>query len=740
MFMHEDVRYPRNENKGMLSMPSKPTIKPENIFIVKSDELKVMMRKYHDAFPNAFDSYFDSLIDAKKKVDLAEIKKKLTDYFGLTKIDFKLDDYNVYDGVKKTPEFHLPYELADIYCVMAYTICNYNNLLSDGKRTVTPDSALEDIFNFHVYNEEVLKGIDILPTQIRGFIKRQPEYKDQSKLIKYLYEISDRFIVLLSAVAHSERSMGILINKLDDFINDFISHTGKSVLTRKPKAPIYFDKLLTDVFKDVGQYSLLRKNADNTHEKETYEECLFAAWRRYNEQLEQKRARSIETYSEEELNAPIFSALETRKTLLERRLRYDPYEFLEFLLIELKEKGIILKGYYISAQGERGLEMPLRMKIEVLLNLAYKNIDKYKDLYKDEFICQTDKDEIAEHIKIFDELNKLKEKNKISPAKMKERENYKYKKFFREIYLASLGFGRKGIPKNDSFTKEHLLEVKWLFPYCYKFFASNNDDVRDSIIKELENEVERRTLSTEHVEYAVDAAHKIYCGYKGLVKFSLFLFVLFDFMTRIRKGEPKSNLFLPIIESPVEEKIRAIGLSDDERTGLYDYRTTMNYFERKLDWKNILSDENYLIFHELKEGTVRSGPFKAHYSHVKKGADRIIENIARFDGDDFADYLSLLSGDIEHETTAFIEDIYIEGELAKARKYYEHKNRSLFVEGKVRSIMGGLFRDIAMKESRVGRRCYHRFPPSEPCGYLSAYTAQAYFHPIINYYPQGVVL
>jgi len=504
-------------------------------------------------------------------------------------------------------------------------------------------------------------------------------------------------------VAHSESGMGLLINKLDDFINDFIPHSNEKALTRKQgskqSTSVYFDKLLTDVFKDIGQYSPYKKDAGNISEKKTdeiYEECFVAAWDRYNTQLEQERTRYNEIYTEAELNAPIFSALETRKILLERRLRYDPYKLLELMLNELKQKGIIPKGYYRSAQGDRRLEMPQRMDIETLLNSAYKNIDKYKYLYKDEFICQDDKDDIAEYIVIFDELNPKRE----TPAKMKEKENYKYKKFFREIYLACLGLGGKGVGIIKSLTKEQLLEVKWLFPYCYKFLVSREKDVHESIFKEFVHEVESKDISEEHLDFLERKAHETLCKYRGLTKYLLFLFILYDFMTKIRKGEPNSDLFLPIIESSVEDKIRAIGLSKDEHEGLYDYRT-MDYFESELDWRNILSNDNYLKFYELKEDTIRSGPFKAYYSDLKKGADRIIEIITDFDGNDLIYDLRLLNEVIEPEATVFINEIYIEGELAKSRKYYEHKNRSQFVGDKIRSIMGGLFRDIAMKEMNL---------------------------------------
>ena len=677
-------------------MPKNPTTKPENIFVVKSNELKVIMRKYHEAFPNAFPSYFDSSIATKNKVDLTEIKKKLNNYFDLTKIDFKLEDYNAYDGEKKIPEFHLPYELADVYCIMAYMICNNKNLLSDGKRTVTSDTAPEDIFNFHIYNNEVLKGIDILPAQISDFIRRQPAYDDHSTLTKYLYEITDRFVVLLSAVAHSEDSMGLLINKLDDFINDFMPNTYKSASARLPSAPIYFDRLLTDVFKDIGQHSSLKKSTGYIPKKEIneiYERCFVDAWSKYNTELERLRAKYNEAYSEMQLNETIYGTMVASAKILEDLWHYNPTDFLDHLLFELEQKGVISKCEYKAAYFDHILEMPLRMNIEGLLNSAYNNIDKYRDLYIDERVLQCDKDDIAEYRKIFDELNPKSD----TPTKMKEKENYKYKKFFREIYLASLGLA-DGI--KETFTEEHLLKVKWLLPYCYKFQVSHKENPRESIIKELKNEFKNRTIRNEYLEFAEDTARNNLFAYKGLAKYLLFLFVLFDFMTRIRKGEPNSGLFLPMIKSSVEEKICAIGLSEDERMGLCNYRE-MDDFYFKLDWKNILSDENYLLFHELKEDTLRSEPFKAYYSELKEGANRIIENITKFDGDDFANYLSSLSEDIELEATVFLEEIYIEGELEKSRKYYEHKDRSQFVVDNVRSIMGGLFRDIAMKEMNL---------------------------------------
>ena len=656
-------------------MPRKPIIEPENIFIVKSDELKVMMRKYHDAFPEALKYYFDNSVGTKT-VDLAEIRNKINRYFARTKIKFELDNYNVYGEAKGSSEFHLPYELSDIYCVMAYAICNKNNLLSDGKRTAAKGTSLEDISNFHKYNEEVLRGIDILPAQISSFIRRQPGYKKHTTLTKYLYEVSDRFAVLLSAAAHSEDGMSLLIDKLDDFISDFIHYENKrtpvgepSTHVGKPKAPIYFDRL------------------------------FVAAWSRYNAQLDQKSVRYSEIYSEAELNGPIFGTLGTRKTLFERGLRYDPYEFLELLLVELKENGVTSKGYYV-AQGDkdRRLKMPLRANIESLLNSAYNNIDNYRHLYRDEYIRQSDKDEIDEYIRIFDDLIAKND----TPAKIRQKENYKYKKFFREIYLASLGFGGKNVRSNEFFTKERPFEVRWLLPYCHKGLISGND-VRDSIQQELENDYDSKKFNQEHLELAVEIANRTLNGYKGLTKFFLFLFVLFDFMTRIRKGEANSSQFLPMIESSVEEKVNAIGLSSDERTGSYDYRTMMTYFERKLDWKNILNDENYLLFYELKENSIRSGPFKSYYRDLKEGADRIIEIIMGFDGNKFTYDFGLLSADIEPEATMFIEKIFVERELAKARKYYEHKNRSKFVENNVRSIMGGLFRDIAMKEMNLKR-------------------------------------
>ena len=696
-------------------MPRKPIIEHENIFIVKTDELKVMMRKYHDAFPEALKYYFDNSVGTKT-VDFAETRNKINCYFARTKIDFNLNDYFVNDRAIGNSKFQLPYELSDIYCVMAYAICNKNNLLSDGKRIVSRGTSLEDISNFHKYNEEALRGIDILPAQISSFIRRQPGYKEHTMLTKYLYEISDRFAVLLSAAAHSEDGMGLLIDKLDDFISDFIHYENKrapvgepSTHVGKPKAPIYFDRLFVDAFLDILQHPLQKNDGGNIFEKdanifekgiyEIYEECLLAAWSRYNAQLDQKSVRYSEIYSEAELNEPIFGTLGTRKTLFERRLRYDPYEFLELILVELKENGVTSKGYYI-AQGDkdRRLKMPLRANIEALLNSAYNNIDKYRHLYRDEYIRQSDKDEIDEYIRIFDDL--IAKNN--TPAKMRQKENYKYKKFFREIYLASLGFGGKNVRSNESFTKEQPFEARWILPYCYKMLISG-EDVWESIEQELENDYDSKKFNQEHLELAVEIANRTLNGYKGLTKFVLFLFVLFDFMTRIRKGETNSSQFLPMIESSVEEKVNAIGLSSDERTGLYDYSTMMTYFERKLDWKNILNDENYLLFYELKENSIRSGPFKSYYRDLKEGAGRIIEIITDSDGNKFAYDFGLLSADIEPEATMFIEKIFVERELAKARKYYEHKNRSKFVENNVRSIMGGLFRDIAMKEMNLKR-------------------------------------
>jgi hypothetical protein len=405
------------------------------------------------------------------------------------------------------------------------------------------------------------------------------------------------------------------------------------------------------------------------------------AWLKYNTRLEQQRAYYSEEYSESELSKPLFGDTITMKKMWEGRLHYDSYEFLDLLLIELKQKGVISRDDYDSGRGTHVLVDSLKVNIANLLNSAYKNIDKYKHenkhLYREEFIFQSDKDKIAEYIEIFDELNP----KSYTPAKIKEKENYKYKKFFREIYLASLGFKGKGVLNEEAFTKDHLLEVKWLFPFFYKYFVSHEDDVRDSIIEELKNEVNRRNINEEHLEFALETAHKTLCGYRGLAKYSLFLFVLFDFMTRMRRGDANSNIFSPIIKSSVEEKICAIGLSSDENMGLRDYGITMTYFERMIDWENIMNDENYLLFYELKEDTIRSGPFRKFYFDLKRRTENIVENIIVFDGSGSINYLNLLNENIKIEATVFLEEVYVEGELAKVRKYYEHKNRSIFTGG-----------------------------------------------------------
>lgn len=55
---------------------------------------------------------------------------------------------------------------------------------------------------------------------------------------------------------------------------------------------------------------------------------------------------------------------------------------------------------------------------------------------------------------------------------------------------------------------------------------------------------------------------------------------------------------------------------------------------------------------------------------------------------------------IVDEAINFVEDVYVENEMSKSRKYYYYKNRSSLIENELNSISGGIYRDNVMKEMK----------------------------------------
>jgi hypothetical protein len=133
--------------------------------------------------------------------------------------DINLSSY-VNEKGKSKGKFIIPYEMADLYCLMMNAM---KSSPTYDKRTKKSGHSLGEIID---HNKMVIESLDNLPSQLSDYIKMTPEYYNAICLINYVPVIIDRMSALLYLILDTNdiplnKTLEYLVDGLDDVYERF---------------------------------------------------------------------------------------------------------------------------------------------------------------------------------------------------------------------------------------------------------------------------------------------------------------------------------------------------------------------------------------------------------------------------------------------------------------------------------------------------------------------------------------
>lgn len=709
----------------------------QSIFDVKAEDLKYMIMQFNQLFTNIPKGngrykYNKDNDDILYFISLENIIKEFEDHY-----DIKLQDLIKSD--KMVDYTILPYELADLFCLMARIIYDADNLFI---KTRNKQDFIPDIASFVKYNKKVMQGIDKLPVQVKNYVKKQKGYRNNYYLTKRISALIERFEILIAAAEDSTRSIDTLIEKLDDCIDWFVQEIPNNDIDNVKKGtPHYFEKVLADTFKKLAEYHPSRKSPDNKERrsKYVYENYFKKAFGDYFKvirsrsegQKDHKLDLQLKSL-DENLNDPFYRLTLNAVNKENQELIFDPQEFCD-IFSEIIKRGLneanIIKQ--ITTPNIKKLKdsdiISLIISSDSIMDNLKKagiikacSIQELKKVGIENIICKLKESKLTEN-----ELKKINILKKFSlKSDMKDILDLAYKndsidKYYREIYLSSIDILNNKNVEIKYHENTQLLKVNRLIPYLFDYIAKGGDLVYSEFKKKFNNTDFWEIFEEENeVRDILKKARRRLNEYLCQLKYYSYLLILYNFIIRIYASEnndvelwlnvskipfsdEKQKKFVAIIKSSFQDiiqgKILILSLKKEwykflisvensflelENRFLIKEKNNSQESEHRLDWENILTKEEILRLKDFLIDVIQKGPLKGYYSELETNLNIAIKDIAEsYNSESF---LNMISDTIQSQATKFLIDVYIETELSKSQKYYAYKNRYKNVFGKIR--------------------------------------------------------